>query len=239
MTNSLSAQFHAAYQASELTVAELWQRYFALGGDASELEVDAYLNGAMALPAIQHDMLALAINERLDEIAPPAAPYSGAFMPLDFIEQYLGDDSRTPRHPEEMEMAPDPGRILAARMAEMAKATATPRAPEEILAEVTAAAVELIPGVDTAGILVIRRNGFESLAGTTDVPHRLDELQMTFNEGPCVQAAIADSVIRTADFRRESRWPRYSPAVVKMGVLSGISFKLFTADRTAGALDLF
>jgi hypothetical protein len=98
MINPLSAQFHAAYEASGLTVAELWLRYFAIGGDASELEVDAYLNGAIALPAVQHDMLALAINERLDEIAPPEAPYSGDFMPLDFLEQYLRDDKRTRRH---------------------------------------------------------------------------------------------------------------------------------------------
>jgi hypothetical protein len=72
-----------------------------------------------------------------------------------------------------------------------------------------------------------------------DIPHRLDELQMTFNEGPCIQAALDDLVVRTDDFRHEVRWPQYSPAVVKVGVLSGISLKLFTADRTAGALNLF
>ncbi|MGZ8690809.1 MAG: hypothetical protein ACXWXI_10160 [Aeromicrobium sp.] len=75
-----------------MTVAELWLRYFALGGQAAELEVDAYLNGAIALPASQHDILAHVINERLDEIAPPAAPYSGDFMPIDFVEEYLHDD---------------------------------------------------------------------------------------------------------------------------------------------------
>ena len=84
MTDSLSARFHDAYEASKLTVSELWLRYFALGGEASELEVDAYLNGAMALPSFQHDMLAHAVNERLDEIAPPRAPYSEAFLPLEF-----------------------------------------------------------------------------------------------------------------------------------------------------------
>jgi hypothetical protein len=136
-------------------------------------------------------------------------------------------------------MAAQSGSELAVRMAELARATARPRASEEILAEVTAAAVELIPAVDTAGILLIRRNGFESVAGTTDIPHRLDELQMTFNEGPCVQAALDDLMIVTDDFRYESRWPQYSPAVVEVGVLSGMSFKLFTADRTAGALNLF
>jgi hypothetical protein len=94
MTSPGSAQFHAAYEASNLTVAELWLRYFALGGEASELEVDAYVNGAIALPAIQHDMLAHAINERLDEIAPPEAPYSKDFMPIEYLKEYLGEGER-------------------------------------------------------------------------------------------------------------------------------------------------
>lgn len=136
-------------------------------------------------------------------------------------------------------MATQSDRDLAARMAELARATAARRATEDVLAEVTAAAVELIPGVDTAGVLMIRRNGFESLGGTTDIPERLDELQVKFNEGPCIQAALDDLVVRTEDFRQETRWPQYSPAVVEIGVLSGISFKLFTAERTAGALNLF
>jgi GAF domain-containing protein len=140
---------------------------------------------------------------------------------------------------KEDEMAGDLKPDLVVRMAELARATAVPRTPEEILAEVTAAAVELITGVDTAGILLLRRDGYESLAGTMDIPHRLDELQMRFNEGPCIQAAVGDVVVRTDDFRHEVRWPHYSPAVVEIGVLSGISFKLFTADQTAGALDLF
>jgi GAF domain-containing protein len=136
-------------------------------------------------------------------------------------------------------MAADMGSTLAGRMAELARAMAGRRTPEEILAEVTTAAVELIPGVDTAGVLLVRKNGFESLAGTMDIPHRLDELQMKFNEGPCIQAAVDDVVVRTDDFRDEARWPQYSPAVVEVGVLSGISFKLFTADQTAGALNFF
>ncbi|WP_242455843.1 hypothetical protein [Mycolicibacterium sp. P1-18] len=91
MTASASERLHEAYEASRLTVPELWLRYFALGGEASEMEVDAYLNGALALPAFQHDMLAHAINERLDEIAPPRAPYSDAFMPTSFLNDYLWD----------------------------------------------------------------------------------------------------------------------------------------------------
>ncbi|TFV61166.1 ANTAR domain-containing protein [Mycobacterium sp. PS03-16] len=129
---------------------------------------------------------------------------------------------------------------VALRMAELARSVALPRSIDDILTGVTTAAKDLIHGVDAAGILLVGRNGnFETLAQVTDLPHKLDELQMKFGEGPCVQAALQDTIVRTDDFRDESRWPQYAPACVEMGVLSGLSFKLYTADRTAGALNLF
>jgi GAF domain-containing protein len=125
-------------------------------------------------------------------------------------------------------------------MAELARTIASPRSLDEVLAGVTAAAKELIPGVDAAGVLLIAKGDvFRSLATTSDLPHELDILQMKFDEGPCRQAALEDVVVRTDDFREEKRWPQYSPACVEIGVLSGLSFKLYTADRTAGALNLF
>jgi GAF domain-containing protein len=125
-------------------------------------------------------------------------------------------------------------------MAELARSVAAPSSVEEVLENVTATAKQLIPGVDSAGVLLISKGGkFESLAGTSDLPHQLDELQMTFHEGPCVQAAVDDLIVRTDDFRTEERWPQYSKACVEIGVLSGLSFKLYTADRTAGALNFF
>ena len=54
-----------------------------------------------------------------------------------------------------------------------------------------------------------------------------------------MQAALDDIVVRTDDFRNEPRWPKYSPAALEHGVRSGLSFKLYTANRTAGALNLF
>ncbi|CAM4074082.1 hypothetical protein NONI108955_07495 [Nocardia ninae] len=77
--NGYRDRLAAAYRASELTVNELWLRYFALGGIIGRMEMEAYLSGLMELPPLQHDMLALAINERLDEIAPARAPY----LPVD------------------------------------------------------------------------------------------------------------------------------------------------------------
>jgi len=62
---------------ADLTLEQLWMRYFALGGSVDLLEVDAYLNGAMPLPGVQRDMLAHAVNERLDELlGRDRVPYS-------------------------------------------------------------------------------------------------------------------------------------------------------------------
>jgi GAF domain-containing protein len=64
-------------------------------------------------------------------------------------------------------------------------------------------------------------------------------LQEQFNEGPCLDAAVKDLVVRTEDFQTESRWPQYSRGVCDLGVRSSISFKLYTGERTAGALNVF
>jgi hypothetical protein len=47
-----------------------------------------------------------------------------------------------------------PNHELAVRMADLARTLAGDRTLDEVLAEVTSAAVELIAGVDTAGILL-------------------------------------------------------------------------------------
>lgn len=129
---------------------------------------------------------------------------------------------------------------LAERMAELARASASPRTVDDVLNDVTATAKELIPGADTVGVLLVASGGkFESLAGTSELPHKLDELQMQFAEGPCVEAALEELVVRTDDFRTEERWPLYSAAAIEHGILSGLSIKLYTAERTAGALNMF
>jgi len=128
---------------------------------------------------------------------------------------------------------------LALRMAELAQVISL-RDVDNVLVDVTAAAKELIPGVDIAGVLLVGKGGtHQTLAPTSDVMFKLDELQMTTGEGPCLQAALDEIVIRTDDFRDEPRFPKYAPKVVELGLLSALSLKLYTADRTAGALNLF
>ena len=65
------------YAHADLTLEQLWMRYFALGGSADLLDVDAYLSGLASFPQSERDLLAHAVNERLDElIAPHRVPYT-------------------------------------------------------------------------------------------------------------------------------------------------------------------
>ncbi len=129
---------------------------------------------------------------------------------------------------------------LAVRIAELVREIAVPRGLEHVLADVTTAAVQLIPGADIAGVLLVKKGAdFESLADTDELAGQLDKLQHDFGEGPCAEAALKQTIVRTDDLRNEPRWPKYAPAAVQLGVLSSLSFKLYTAERTAGALNLF
>ena len=64
---------------AELSTEQLWLRFFSLGGDTGLVEVQAHLAGLMPLPRLQRDMLAHAVNERLDELLLSGrVPYSNA-----------------------------------------------------------------------------------------------------------------------------------------------------------------
>jgi len=63
-----SATLQSARNQAGLTVAELWLRYFGLGGMSTPLEVDAVLYGALTPSDLDYDLLAHAINERFLEL---------------------------------------------------------------------------------------------------------------------------------------------------------------------------
>jgi hypothetical protein len=93
----------AAFQRSGLSPGQLFTRYLALGGTAGEGELGAYLLGTARLPAEERDLVAHAVNERLDELAPPRAPYSrslgdvpGSGGPLSALLGVVAAAHRTP-----------------------------------------------------------------------------------------------------------------------------------------------
>jgi len=72
-------------------------RYLSVGGRCDIFDIDAHLQGVLALRPSEQDALAWALNERLDELADAAhVPYLDASQPtpeslIEAISDLLGD----------------------------------------------------------------------------------------------------------------------------------------------------
>lgn len=89
----------AAMKSARIGVGELWLKYFSLGGEVGEYEVEAYLQGLLSLPILQRDLLAMAANELMENIPQRRrAPYS------DELGRDGGSSPNTqqPPHPEQL-----------------------------------------------------------------------------------------------------------------------------------------
>jgi hypothetical protein len=61
-----------------LTRGELWLRYFELGGMSTELQMEAFLYGALVPTGHDYDVIAHALNERFVEL--------GGNHPVPYVE---------------------------------------------------------------------------------------------------------------------------------------------------------
>lgn len=107
------------------------------------------------------------------------------------------------------------------------------------LLAVTKAAVRHVPKVDSADILIITSpEQFESLAATSALPIKLDSHQQELKEGPCLDAAEAETIVRCDDLQNDQRWPRFGRQAAAAGVHSILSFQLYTYGPRRAALNL-
>ena len=78
----------------------------------------------------------------------------------------------------------------------------------------------------------------ESVAYSSELILRADQLQYELGEGPCLDAVWTDGVFVIPDLRADGRWPRWAPAAAGLGVGSSVSVHLFT-DTALGSLNLY
>ena len=133
-------------------------------------------------------------------------------------------------------MPPDPSlnEALASAMLTLTTPFSRPIDVEQTLTRVTAA-VHLVDGADYADVMLREDGEFRSIAPTATVVSDLDGVQMRHRQGPCLEAAQVDSVVRSPDLRREHRWPEFCAAAIELGVYSILSFQLYTHHRGCGS----
>ncbi|CAM02051.1 GAF domain-containing protein [Saccharopolyspora erythraea NRRL 2338] len=110
---------------------------------------------------------------------------------------------------------------------------------EATLRAITQAAVATVPGADCAGISWVERRRVTAQAPTHELVAYCDQLQTKLGEGPCLQAIRSQDTVVVEDLTVDQRWPEFAAHAVERGVRSMLSFRLFVARETLGALNLY
>lgn len=113
---------------------------------------------------------------------------------------------------------------------------------DNLVDEVTATAVRILPNVDHAGISLVdpRSRRVRSVAATGPVPKELDNLQEGFQQGPCVDTIHDRVTVRVDDYETEARWPEFTRRALEVTpVRSSLSIQLYTHESEIGALSLY
>jgi ANTAR domain-containing protein len=121
-------------------------------------------------------------------------------------------------------------RDVAVAMQALSHETAGGR-PQRPLERLVSVAVERVPGTRWASVSLLRGGRFTTPAATDDIAEQADAMQYELGSGPCVDAALDDSVYVTGDVASGGRWPTWGRRVsTELGVQSVFAQRLHLVD---------
>ncbi|WP_195908225.1 GAF and ANTAR domain-containing protein [Nostocoides sp. HKS02] len=104
------------------------------------------------------------------------------------------------------------------------------------------AAVRVLPA-DGAGVTIMDGDARPAgpIAASSPRFRRLEEIQFTLGEGPCVEASAARSPVLEESLATSGgrRWPGYAAAAQEQGVAAVFAFPIQVGAARLGALDLY
>jgi hypothetical protein len=129
---------------------------------------------------------------------------------------------------------------IANQLSELARTLQAESDTESILEDIVGTAVRLIPHAAEASISLVKaRRAVESHAASSDLPREVDAVQTETRQGPCLDAAYDEQVVRLPDMGSETRWPKFTPRAWDLGARSMLSFQLFVEGDNLGALNVY
>jgi GAF domain-containing protein len=139
------------------------------------------------------------------------------------------------RPPEKLPLTDELSAVFA-RMSGLLLSEAT---VETSLGLLSSLAQETVPGSSGAGVSIVDEQRRRS-AGSTDARVReADSLQYELDEGPCLAATATRELVRIDDLADERRWPRWTAAVVPLGLRAAMSAPLVAGDGSLGAIKVY
>jgi transcriptional regulator with GAF, ATPase, and Fis domain len=126
------------------------------------------------------------------------------------------------------------------QFAEFARALFSEPTVMTTLQRIVDLAADTVEGCDAAGVLLVDKGRILAGSWSNDLVRQIETMEYELGEGPCVDAIWKQPVFESADLHDAvSQWPRFAPRALEAGVESLLGFRLFLAEDTLGALDLY
>jgi GAF domain-containing protein len=107
------------------------------------------------------------------------------------------------------------------------------------LQAIASTAVSMLGPARYAGLIIFSRGELIPRASTGGLPLLLDRLQQKLGDGPCINAARDQVIVRIEDTRRDERWPEFGAEAAALNVRSMLCVPLWVDERCLGALSLY
>lgn len=133
--------------------------------------------------------------------------------------------------------APGPG--IAQDMSRLARDLQAESDEQAVRQRIVAAAVREVDGATWAGMTVVKGKHLSTVAKTADFVAEIDRLQYRAGDGPCLTSLREHITVRSDDLRMETRWPGFSQAAARRGVLAVLAFQLFVERDSLGSLNVY
>jgi GAF domain-containing protein len=137
------------------------------------------------------------------------------------------------------ESGPSPLVDVAQALRDVARSLEAEPDLQHVLAAIVASVTGTVPGAEQAGVSLREGKLLHTVASTSDLTKRINNIEHELDEGPCLQALLDHHSYRIDDMSQDTRWPRFAAAAEAHGVRSMLGYKLFTSGRNLGALDLY
>ena len=110
---------------------------------------------------------------------------------------------------------------------------------EDSLRRVAEYAVRAIPGAEGAGLTLLEENRSDTIVSTADFVARVDDIQYSLGQGPCISAARDRQTVMSGSLGGDQRWPQFGSRVARLGVHSVVSLPLVTDEGVLGAMNVY
>lgn len=109
----------------------------------------------------------------------------------------------------------------------------------DFLQDVASRAVVDVPPALSCGVTVRREGEPLTMASSDAFANRLDDIQYSVDDGPCLHALRASETVVISDLDADDRWPVFRSQGLAEGLAATLSAPMIALGQAVGALNLY